>query len=161
MLLITGASGFVGRSLCSSLYKRGFSLRVFLAANLNFRWGSMRMFHQPCLRWTPPTLFFLEVQTVLHLAGRAHIVHETVDDPLAVFRKDNVYETLQFARQASLAGVRRFVYVSSIKVNGESSSPLLPFTENDLANPIEPYAISKYEAELGSLTWLVKRVWKL
>src|SRR5690606_32058684 len=89
------------------------------------------------------------VDVVVHAAARAHIMRDEVSDPLAEYRKVNVEGTLNLARQAVAAGVKRFVYISSIKVNGESTSGLSAFTEADGAKPEDPYGVSKYEAEEG------------
>ncbi|WP_238474351.1 NAD-dependent epimerase/dehydratase family protein [Pseudomonas cavernae] len=87
------------------------------------------------------------VKVVIHAAARAHVLNETADDPLVAFRRVNVSGTLALARQAAQAGVERFIFISSIGVNGNQSSR--PFTADDLPSPNEPYAVSKHEAELG------------
>ncbi len=89
------------------------------------------------------------VDVVVHAAARAHIMRDEVADPLAEYRKVNVEGTLNLAKQAVAAGVKRFVYISSIKVNGESTTGLSAFTEVDTAKPEDPYGVSKYEAEEG------------
>ena len=90
-----------------------------------------------------------EVNVVIHVAARAHIMNEEVADPLAEYRRVNVDGTLNLAQQSADAGVKRFIYISSIKVNGESTSGGVPFTEKDIANPLDSYGVSKYEAEEG------------
>ena len=85
------------------------------------------------------------VQTVIHLAARVHVMKDRAADPLREFRRINTEWTERLARAAALHGVRRFVYMSSIKVNGEATDS--PFTEKDPSNPQDPYAISKWEAE--------------
>ena len=87
--------------------------------------------------------------SVVHLAARVHVMHETVVDPLAAFRAVNVENSLNLARQAAAAGVKRFVFVSSIKVNGEYTLAGRAFTELDAANPQDHYGQSKHEAEQG------------
>lgn len=84
---------------------------------------------------------------VVHLAARAHITHETAEDSLAAFRAVNTEGTLNLARQAVQAGIRRFVFVSTIKVNGEGREA--PYTEIDVPAPEDAYAVSKWEAEQG------------
>ena len=86
-----------------------------------------------------------EVSAVVHLAARVHVMADDAVDPLREFRRVNRDWTEQLARAAALQGVRRFVYLSSIKVNGDRS--VRPFTEQDLPNPQDPYGISKWEAE--------------
>jgi nucleoside-diphosphate-sugar epimerase len=85
------------------------------------------------------------VQVVVHLAARVHVMTDQASDPLQEFRRVNVEWTDQLARSAALQGVRRFVYLSSIKVNGEQT--VVPFTEQDLPKPQDPYGVSKWEAE--------------
>jgi len=86
-------------------------------------------------------------QVVIHTAARAHIMKDEAADPLTEYRRINVDGTLNLARQAAEAGVRRFIFISSIKVNGEQTSFDKPFTAEDLPAPEDAYGISKYEAE--------------
>lgn len=87
------------------------------------------------------------IDAVIHLAARVHVMREMSRNPLAEFREVNTYGTETLARAAVAAGVKRFIYLSSIKVNGEQTEPGKPFTENDPPNPQDPYAVSKLEAE--------------
>ncbi len=89
------------------------------------------------------------IDAVIHCAARVHVMHEQDDDPLQAFRRVNVAGTLQLARQAVEAGVRRFIYLSSIKVNGEMTRAGQPFRADDPATATDPYGISKWEAEEG------------
>jgi UDP-glucose 4-epimerase len=89
------------------------------------------------------------VDAVIHAAARVHVMCETHTDPLAAFRAANVDVTVNLARQAAEAGVKRFIFLSTVKVNGEASLIGKPFTAADLPAPEDPYAISKYEAEQG------------
>ena len=91
----------------------------------------------------------LSQDVVIHCAARAHIMNEEVADPLTAYRQVNGDGTLNLARQAADAAVKRFIYISSIKVNGESTSGNVPFVEKDIAKPLDPYGVSKYEAEEG------------
>lgn len=86
------------------------------------------------------------VDAVVHLAARVHVMRETASDPLTAFRRANVLPTARLADAAARRGIRQFVYLSSIKVNGEETGSR-PYTEIDLPNPIDPYAQSKFEAE--------------
>lgn len=148
-LLVTGASGFVGRRACFALHERGFSVHAISRKPCEWPLGIKAFTASALSVLKHPSSALEGVECVLHLAGRAHVIQETEHDPLSAFRNANVSETLKLAREASLAGVRRFIFVSSIKVNGEFTSPLTPFTEKDEVNPVDPYGISKYEAELG------------
>lgn len=85
------------------------------------------------------------VEVVVHLAARVHVMHDPVPDPLSVFRQVNVDGTLELAKQASASGVKRLVFLSSVKVNGEAGF----FSESDPPAPQDAYAVSKHEAELG------------
>lgn len=91
----------------------------------------------------------VDVDCVVHLAARVHEMRDHCHDPLMEFRRVNTEGTLNLARQAAKAGVRRLVYLSSIKVNGEATHHGRPFTPDDLAAPQDPYGISKHEAEVG------------
>jgi nucleoside-diphosphate-sugar epimerase len=86
---------------------------------------------------------------VVHLAARVHVINDTVADPLAEFRKSNVEATLALATQAAQAGVQRFIFISSVKVNGEHTQPGHTFRADDTPSPQDPYGISKMEAEVG------------
>lgn len=86
---------------------------------------------------------------VVHAAARVHVMREQAPDALAAFRKVNVEGTLNLARQAADAGVKRFIFISSIKVNGEGTLAGVPYTAEDVPAPSDPYGISKFEAEQG------------
>lgn len=87
------------------------------------------------------------MDVVIHLAARVHVMNERADDPLTEFRQVNVFGTERLARSAVASGVRRLVYVSSIKVNGEQTAENETFSESDVPHPQDPYGISKWEAE--------------
>ena len=89
------------------------------------------------------------VDVVVHTAARVHVMADTAVEPLAEFRRVNVQASLRLAREAAAVGVRRFVFVSSVKVNGESTQPGQAFAEADTANPQDAYGQSKHEAEQG------------
>ena len=91
------------------------------------------------------------VDVVVHLAARVHVMREASVDALSAYRQANVEGALQVARNAATAGVRRFVYLSSIKVNGECTKPNQPFTADDVPAPEDPYGVSKMEAESALL----------
>lgn len=142
---MTGAGGFLGSSLCLSLERHGFDfVRAVRSASVGANAVAVGDIG-PDTDWASA---LQACHVVVHLAARVHVMHDVVADPLAAFRQVNTAGSIHLARQAAQAGVRRFVYVSSIKVNGEATSGRL-FTEADPANPQDPYAISKYEAELG------------
>lgn len=100
---------------------------------------------------TPWQAVLHDVDTVIHAAARVHVMHDTVADPLSLYREVNTLGTLNLAEQAAAAGVRRFIFISTIKVNGESTARGDCFRPDDAPNPVDPYAISKHEAEQGLL----------
>ncbi len=145
MILVTGANGFVGRALMAETRARRIDARGAVregAIGDEVEIGNVG----PETDWTAS---LRGVACVIHTAARVHVMRETAEDPLRHFRAVNVEGTLNLARQAVAAGSRRFVFVSTIKVNGESTSPGRPFTADDKPHPADAYAISKFEAEKG------------
>ncbi len=150
MLLVTGANGFVGRALLSEALSRG--LHVCAAVRRPFSDLSLKMEGCPIGDIGPDTDWqaaLRNVHTVMHTAARVHVMSDRAADPFAEFRRVNVLGTLNLARQAAAAGVKRLVFVSSIKVNGEATLPGQPFRPDDQYIPIDPYGLSKYVAERG------------
>ena len=148
-LLITGATGFVGSVLTQHLHQQGYTLTT-----------AVRRFNEPLLTtiqqisigdllpnidWTAA---LNNIDTIIHLAARAHILKDQATDPLAAFCETNTYATLNLAQQAANAGVHRFIFISSIGVNGNQTYAK-PFAYDDLPTPVGPYAISKHKAEIG------------
>lgn len=146
MILVTGATGFVGKALCAELAARGRPMRAVSRkpAPGCFAIGDI----DGDTDWTQA---LQGVTHVVHLAARVHVMDDRAADPLAAFRRANVDATLRLARQAAAAGVKRFVFASSIKVNGEQTLPGQPFTADDTPRPQDPYGVSKLEAEQGLL----------
>ena len=148
MILLTGASGFVGHAVMLYL-KDSHSVRVAVRHvnsafpdNVEVKSAAL----SPDQDWTD-TLKGINV--VIHCAARVHIMNDDVSDPLREFRRVNVDGTLQLAKQAATMGVRRFIFISSIKVNGEHTFPGQPFRADQTPSPVDPYGISKHEAEIG------------
>jgi len=159
MLLVTGANGFVGKAVLhclaelrpgddrctlpvvvSAVSRRPPALpiprvRYFLVGDLS-----------ASIDWAP---VLQGVDVLVHAAARVHVMADTATDPLAEFRRVNVQATLHLARKSALEGVKRFVFISSIGVNGQYTSPSSPFTELNEVHPHNAYALSKHEAELG------------
>ncbi|MCI5150491.1 MAG: NAD-dependent epimerase/dehydratase family protein, partial [Candidatus Electrothrix sp. MAN1_4] len=146
-ILLTGPTGFVGQSLTSFLNQQSFSVTAAVRRSTNTLPSSVQQITVgdllPDTHWQPA---LNGVDTVVHLASRVHIMDDSAKDPLAVFRHVNVEGTVQLAKCAVQAEVRRFVFISSIKVNGEETGHTA-FTEQDIPAPHDPYAVSKWEAE--------------
>lgn len=185
-ILVTGANGFIGQSFCAEALRRGFQVRgATRSANdlpvnaeearrrgLQDK-GAMRSACElpvgteyavvgPIDGETDWSDALLGVNVVIHLAARVHVMKDVAADPLAEFLKVNLHGTVNLARQTARASVKRLVYVSSIKVNGECTAPILTlspnpspfegevknvFTEADMVAPQDSYAVSKWEAE--------------
>jgi UDP-glucose 4-epimerase len=145
VFLVTGASGFVGRAVCNRLQAQGVPWRpVVRRPDPAFSHGLMMQI-EPASNWRP---FLADVDCIIHLAARVHVLQDGASDPLAAYRQQNVDATLKLARQAASAGVRRFVFLSSVKVHGEASGNR-PFVADDVPRPQDPYGVSKWEAEQG------------
>jgi len=159
-VIVTGATGFVGSPLVTSLLDSRHQVSVVVRqlfdslpkevdqivmrdlSLLSEKKSSFELKNNPKLSGA---------ECVVHLAARVHIMNESATDPLTEFRKVNHDGTLALARLASQAGIKRFVFLSSIKVNGETTEPGTCFLPDDDVNPIDPYSLSKYETEQGLL----------
>jgi nucleoside-diphosphate-sugar epimerase len=146
-VLLTGASGFLGKAVLKAAQQRGLTIRPVYRSM-----GSAK--GQPEVALVSGLDCFTDwsqalqgVDVVIHAAARVHIMLEKVSDPLAEYRRVNVEGTLNLVRQAAAAGVLRFVFISSIKVNGEATSKGRPFTADDTPAPEDAYGLSKAEAE--------------
>jgi nucleoside-diphosphate-sugar epimerase len=163
-VLITGANGFIGHGLCHSLLRSGHGVRCAVRAGVPS--GNIAGIVDPLTGLAREGLETISIgnigsetkwddaltgiETVIHLAARVHILKESARNPFAEFRLVNVAGTERLARMAVSAGVRRLVYVSSVKVNGEHT-PGSPFTETNTPGPQDAYGLSKWEAEQALL----------
>lgn len=148
IVLVTGANGFVGQRLCQVLAGNN---RSFFPAVRRAVFNAISG-QTPCVVGeigadTDWSKALSDVCTVVHLASRVHVMKESLGDPLSAYREANTLGTVNLARQAVAAGVRRFVFVSTVKVNGEGQQAA--YSESDTPYPTDPYAISKWEAEQG------------
>lgn len=149
-VLVTGGTGFVGGALAAYLSQAGYHVRASVRRDApdleataieTIDVGDLT----PETRWAPA----LEgIDVVVHCAARVHVLRERAADPLLAFRWVNVAATMNLARQAVAAGARRFVFISSIGVNGAETFGTA-FSVDDTPRPHSPYAVSKYEAEMA------------
>ena len=151
-VLVTGANGFLGSGLLRRLrVELRFVSRGVVRNIQNDTNGEI-----VCVGGIDSTTDWCraldQMAIVIHCAARAHVMSDNVASPLEEYRKINVDGTLNLARQAASAGVKRFIFISSAKVNGELTTYSMPFTEQHLVNPQDPYGISKQEAEEGLRT---------
>lgn len=148
-VLVTGGTGFIGSALLERLFTDG-RYRV-RAVTRRLGSGFQPDFDSVYVADISPTTDWkaavADVNFVVHLAGRVHVMRDLADDPLKEFRYVNVEGTLNLAREAAAAQVRRFVFLSSVKVNGEGGDD--PYDEDDPPRGQDPYAVSKHEAEAG------------
>lgn len=149
--LVTGGSGFLGRALINRLVQMpGCSVMAPLrtpSATLPKGARSLRLGNLDGTNDWATAL--TDVEVVVHAAARVHVMNEKALDPLAAFREVNVEATLNLARQAAACGVKRFIFISSIKVNGEGTERGAVYRPDDVPAPVDPYGISKFEAEKG------------
>ncbi len=145
-VLVTGASGFVGKKLCVHLIEHGHQI-VAAVRNEAKRVDGIHCIYTGSIDektdWGPA---LKEVDAVIHLAARGHILKERSKDPLNEFRNVNTYPTEKIINDSVKAGVKRFIFISSIGVNGACTDGN-PFKESDIVCPHSPYAVSKLEAE--------------
>jgi len=152
-VLVTGATGFVGGELIRQLAAKALDIVGCVRSADSLLQSRVERFVVDDLtkidiNWP---LVLSSVDVVIHTAARAHIMDDEVLDPLSEYRKVNCDATLRLARAAAESGVKRFVFVSSVKVNGEKSDLNRPFSPDDSFIPVDPYGLSKYEAEQSLL----------
>ncbi|OPA91301.1 NAD-dependent dehydratase [Pseudomonas fluorescens] len=150
-VFLTGASGFVGRAVLRRLLAEGANVTAPVRDGSKVLEPGVQTVQFGAFDSTNWLENLAGVDAVVHCAARVHVMNDAETDPLAAFRKVNVQGTLNLAEQAAQAGVRRFVFISSIKVNGEGTQPGRPYTAQDVPAPSDPYGISKLEAEQGLL----------
>lgn len=149
-VLVTGANGFIGSSILTKLHlSKQYSIRATVRKSVVSYRDDIDVYEN--LELAPNTNWMTalsSVDVVIHCAARAHLLKDTSADPLADFRRVNTEGTLSLAHQAARAGVKRFIFLSSVGVNG-AETKTRPFIADDMPNPHSPYAQSKFEAEVG------------
>ncbi len=149
-LILTGATGFVGKQILEKILEEITSFDVTVIGRSkpeNFKGSTF--FQANIDENSNYDSALTDGDVVIHSAARAHIMDDKSADPLTAFRDVNTLGTINFAKQAAKAGVKRFVFISSIKVNGESTELNKPFKPDGNYIPNDPYGLSKYEAEVG------------
>ena len=159
-ICVTGANGFIGKSVCEVLRKSNKSVRA-VTRNLNISKNSNNIEYKIIDDINDKTNWkkvLVDIDCIIHCAGRAHIMNETKKDELKIYRSVNVDGTKHLVEEAVKAGVKRVVFLSSVKVNGENTNNKFSdtnskrpkkntFTHNDMPDPKDSYALSKFEAE--------------
>ncbi len=151
-LLVTGATGFIGRALINELLHH--DLDLLASTRIAIPQLPQQVKHVTIGNLLPSTdwsVALKKLDIIIHTAARVHVMTDNTKDPLTEFQKINNLSTLNLAKQAATAGVNRFIFISSIKVNGETTSHNQKFSPSDKFIPSDPYALSKYDAEIGLL----------
>ncbi|MCO8093417.1 NAD-dependent epimerase/dehydratase family protein [Acinetobacter lwoffii] len=148
-VLLTGSNGFLGQYLSQFLAEKGDSVLAHTRKAQTFDHPNINNINFD-LNDNLDNIDLNQVEVVIHCAGRAHVMHETAVSPLEAYRQTNVQGTLNLAQKAVQSGVKRFIYLSSIKVNGEQTTTQA-FHPNDDVHTNDPYGLSKYEAEQALL----------
>ncbi|ENO1850494.1 SDR family oxidoreductase [Vibrio vulnificus] len=151
-ILITGSNGFLGKQLIAALSGKPISL-LDRGVNRNFNVNfNDHAYTQATINSKDDYSYALkDCQTVIHCAARVHVMDDKDKDPLVLYREVNTAGTVNLAKQAIESGVKRFIFISSIKVNGESSVLDDPFVSTDVHAPQDDYGLSKSEAEVQLL----------
>lgn len=152
-VLLTGATGFLGAALarCLDADARYVLVSAVRRMPVNLPFNSRFVLVGDLDASTDWTHALSGIEVIIHTAARVHVMNDFVNAPLIEFRKVNLDGTMALARQAVQAGVKRFVFISSIKVNGEGTLPGKPFTADDAPGPVDPYGVSKAETEQALL----------
>lgn len=147
-IVLTGATGFLGNAVLQAILKNNVKT---IGRRMSDLTAASSFFKSDICSNSSYESFLLGVDCIIHCAARVHVMNDSSQNPLKEFREVNTFGTLNLARQAAQAGVKRFIFISTIKVNGELTQKGHSFSEIDHPTPQDPYGISKYEAEQGLL----------
>ena len=150
---VTGASGFIGRGIISRLLNENYSIVSFVRnKSFNCKHKLNQIVYVKDITFNTSLYEKLKgVDVLIHTAAKVHVMKKSSLDTFQTYSDVNTYATIKLAKEASLAGVKKIIFLSSIKVNGEETKKGHPFTEDNLPEPKDFYGISKYEAEMGLL----------
>jgi len=148
-VLLTGSSGFLGKNLLHAIIVKGDEFKLLNRNLLGNIAIEKQILVDDFKTISHSNNMFSDVDVLVHCAARVHVMSDSSLSPLDEFREVNTYGTLNLARQAAVSGIKRFIFISSIKVNGESTKLGEPFKFDDDFVPTDPYGLSKYEAEVG------------
>lgn len=149
-ILVTGGNGFIGKAICENLKKKNYTINITSRRDVDINLSGVKIYN--INKINENTNWFQALNTVscvIHCAAKTHVMNNINQKSLSFFREVNVEGTLNLAKQASECGVKRFIFLSSIKVNGERTDKLKKFKYNDIPKPEDSYGISKWEAEKG------------
>jgi nucleoside-diphosphate-sugar epimerase len=144
-ILVTGATGFIGNKLCQALSMRGDAVVAVTKKQVNID-NNITVINKVLSKETDWQDCLKDIDVVIHLAGRAHVMKDVSENPYQAYADINIHATKHLAEQAALSGVKRFIFLSSVKVNGERTNADA-FNESDIPQPEDDYGKTKYEAE--------------
>lgn len=144
-ILVTGATGFVGQALCQALIDHGHHA-IALCRKANTQLKASEIIYKDLNAFTQFEETLKSIEVVIHLAGRTHVLNDTAENPYQAYAEINIEATKNLALQAAASGVKRFIFLSSVKVNGEISAKNA-FNEQSAPSPEDDYGKTKWQAE--------------
>tara|TARA_Y100000389_G_scaffold141180_1_gene139025 strand:+ start:1181 stop:2125 length:945 start_codon:yes stop_codon:yes gene_type:complete len=149
-ILVTGGNGFIGKAICKNLKKKNYTINITSRRDVAINLNGMKVYSINEINENTNWFEALDrVSCVIHCAAKTHVMKKLKKNSLISFRRVNVQGTINLAKQAAACGVKRFIFLSSIKVNGERTDKSIKFKYNDIPKPEDSYGVSKWEAEKG------------